>query len=62
MDEKLSWLLECHYNMFHADLIQRAMYDDSVSLLDFVTGCVAIQQNERNSDDDEYVPSEFKNV
>lgn len=62
MNEKLSWLLQCHYNLFHADMIQRAMYDDSVSLLDFIVGCVAIHQSEKQSDDDEYTPSEFKNV
>lgn len=62
MNEKLSWLLESHYNLFHADLIQRAMYDDSVSLLDFINGCYAISKSEREGDNDEFVPTEFSNI
>lgn len=62
MDEKLSWLLESHYNLFHADMIQRALGDDTISLKDFVTGCVAIHTSERDTDDDEFTPNEFKNV
>ena len=62
MDEKLSWILESHYNLFHADMIQRAMYDNNVSLLDFINGCNAIRESERDTDDDEFTPEEFKNV
>ena len=62
MQEKLSWLLQSHYNLFHADLIQRAMTDTNVSIKDFILGCVAIHTSERDTDDDEFVPYEFENV
>ena len=62
MNDKLSWLLESHYNLFHADMIQRAMNDDSISIKDFVTGCVAIHTSERDTDDNEFTQKEFKNV
>jgi len=62
MLEKLSWLLQSHYNTFHADLIQRAMTDVNVSFKDFILGCVAIHTSERDTDDDEFVPEQFKNV
>ena len=62
MNDKLSWLLESHYNLFHADMIQRAMNDDSISLKDFIAGCVAIHTSERDTDEDEFTPNEFKNV
>ena len=62
MTEKLSWLLDCHYSLFHSDMISRAMHDDEVSLKDFITGCVAIHTSERDTDDDEFTPKEFENV
>ena len=62
MQEKLSWLLQSHYNLFHADLIQRAMTDTNVSIKDFILGCVAIHTSERDTDNDEFVPKEFENV
>ena len=62
MNEKLIWLLDCHYNLFHAHLIGRALYDENVSLRDFITGCVSIHQSEKEGDDDEFVPKEFENV
>ena len=62
MQDKLSWLLQSHYNIFHADMIQRAMNDDSISAEDFIKGCVAIHTSERDTDDDEFTPAEFQNV
>lgn len=62
MNDKLSWLLESHYNLFHADMIQRAMNDDSISLKDFIVGCVAIYTSERDTNDNEFTPIVFKNV
>ena len=62
MQDKLSWLLQSHYNTFHADMIQRAMNDDSISAEDFIKGCVAIHTSERDTDDDEFTPAEFENV
>lgn len=62
MQDKLSWLLQSHYNTFHADMIQRAMNDDSISAEDFIKGCVAIHTSERDTNDDEFTPAEFQNV
>ena len=62
MNNKFAWLLDCHYNIFHSIMIQRAIYDDSVSLDDFITGCEQISISERDTDDDEFTPKEFKNV
>ena len=59
MNEKLSWLLESHYNLFHADMIQRALNDDSISLQEFVDGCTAIDASERYTENDEFTPKEF---
>ena len=60
--EKLSWLLSSHYNMFHADMILRAAFDESISQTDFLRGCVDIHQSEKNDGSDEFTPVEFKNV
>ena len=57
-DGKLEWLLNCHYNMFHADMIWNAMHDDNISIQDFMSGCVAIHKAE-SEDDDEFTPKEF---
>ena len=62
MNEKLSWLLDCHYNLFHSDLINRALHDDRVCFADFIKGCVDIHLAELDDDGDEYVPKEFKNI
>lgn len=62
MADKLSWILEHHYNLFHADLIERAIFDKDISLGDFICGCVQIGISEKDADDDEFVPDEFKNV
>ena len=62
LQNKLSWLLQSHYNTFHADMIQRAMNDDSISAEDFIKGCVAIHTSERDTNDDEFTPAEFQNV
>ena len=59
---KLGWLLDSHYNMFHADMISRALHDDSVTIQDFIHGCVSIAMAERDMDDDEFIPKEFENV
>lgn len=59
---KLGWLLASHYNMFHADMISRALHDDSVTIQDFIHGCVSIVMAERDTDDDEFTPKEFENV
>lgn len=58
---KLSWLLDAHYNLFHADMICRAIHDESISIEDFIHGVTMINTAERN-DEDEFTPEEFKNV
>lgn len=62
MNEKLMWLLEIHFNLFHSDLISRAFHDDNVSLEDFISGCEKIGLAEGEDYYDEFVPEEFKNV
>ena len=62
MEEKLSWLLETHYNLFHADMISRAFFADGVSLETFIRGCVDVHMSERDSEDSEFTPDAFKNV
>ena len=61
MNEKILWFLESHFNLFHADLINRAIYDESVSLEDFIRGCKLIMETECG-DDDEFVPVKFMGV
>jgi len=60
--EKLSWLLSSHYNMYHADMILRAAFDDSISQTDFLRGCVDIHQSEKDTDDTEFSPKGWENV
>lgn len=60
--EKISWYLQTRHNMFHADMIQRAMFDENISLADFITGTTEIVVSERDTDDDEFTPTQFQNV
>ena len=60
--EKLSWFFEQYYNLFHADMICRAILDDSVSANDFINGVIAIGLVESDDDSDEFTPEEFINV
>lgn len=56
-DEKISLFLTDRYSMFHADLIQRAMFDDSIDKEAFMRGIYLIDESFRSMDDnDEYVP------
>ena len=50
--DKLGALLEQRYSLFHADLIMRAISDESVSREDFMHGCEEILANE--GDNEEY--------
>ena len=61
MQKKVEWFLEQHFNLFHAGLINRAIYDDTISLDDFVKGCRLIMETEEG-DDDEFVPAEFMGI
>ena len=62
MDEKLKWLLDNQFNLFHADIIWNALHDENISLDKFIAGYNAIKASERDTDDDEFVPEEFKNL
>ena len=53
--EKVNYLLLQSYNMFHADMILRAIQDDTLSLNDFIHGRNLIKGAERE-DLDEFVP------
>ena len=59
---KLSEILREHFNLFHADMICRAVQDDTISVEDFKLGVLAIKSAENNSFDDEFTPQQFKNV
>ena len=58
MEEKIKWLLEHKYNLFHADVINSALHNGKVTLENFRRGCVAIETAEEN-DDDEFEPDWF---
>ena len=62
MNEKLSWVLQYHHNLFHADLIQNAISDDTIDISTFMQGYEKICIAERDTDDDEFVPAEFSNL
>lgn len=61
--EKISLFLADRYSMFHADLIQRAMFDDSIDKEAFMRGIYLIDESFRSMDDnDEYVPDGWEEV
>lgn len=61
--EKISIFLTDRYSMFHADLIQRAMFDDSIDNDTFMRGIHLIDESFRSMDDnDEYVPDGWEEV
>lgn len=61
--EKLAALLEYHYNLFHADLISRAITDGSISIDAFKEGIKDIGISEKFDDDtDEFIPKEWEEV
>lgn len=58
---KVNYILTQKYNIFHADLIARAIQDDNMSIEDFWSGCLTIDAVEF-IDDDEHVPDGWENV
>ena len=60
--DKLSEILRNHFNLFHADMIYRAVQDDTISVEDFKLGVLAIKSAENKSFDDEFIPQQFQNV
>lgn len=59
--EKVNSFLKRKYNIFHADLITRAMQDESISVDKFVIGCNLIDIAEQQ-DNDYFVPSGWEEV
>ena len=59
--EKANCFLKLKYNIFHADLITRAMQDESISVRQFDIGCYLIAIAEQQ-DKDEFVPKGWEEV
>lgn len=59
--EKVNYILKLKYNMFHADLITRAIQDESISVDKFEIGCNLIGIAEQQ-DNDYFVPSGWEEV
>lgn len=59
--EKVNCFLKRKYNIFHADLITRAMQDESISVRQFEIGCYLIAIAEQQ-DKDEFVPKGWEEV
>lgn len=59
--EKANCFLKLKYNIFHADLITRAMQDESISVEEFEWGCITIDAAEFTNED-EFVPSGWEEV
>ena len=61
--EKISLFLADRYSLFHADLILRAMTDDSIDNDAFMRGIYLIDESFRTMEDnDEYVPDGWEEV
>ena len=59
--EKVNSLLMTRYNIFHADLITRAVQDESISVEQFEIGCGLIAIAEQQ-DNDYFVPGGWEEV
>lgn len=59
--EKVNCFLKRKYNIFHADLITRAMQDESISVEQFEIGCGLIAIAEQQ-DKHEFVPKGWEEV
>lgn len=59
--EKVNCFLKQKFNIFHADLITRAMQDESISVEEFEGGCITIDAAEFINED-EFVPSGWEGV
>lgn len=59
--EKVNCFLERKYNLFHADLIARAIQNDRITVEKFEIGCGIIAIAEQQ-DKDEFVPKGWEEV
>ena len=59
--EKVNSFLKMKFNIFHADLITRAIQDENISVEEFERGCITIGAAEFINED-ELVPSGWEEV
>lgn len=59
--EKVNYILKRKYNIFHADLITRAIQNDRITLEQIEIGCGIIAIAEQQ-DKDEFVPKGWEEV
>lgn len=59
--EKANCFLKLKYNIFHADLITRAIQSENISVEEFEGGCITIDAAEFINED-EFVPSGWEEV
>lgn len=59
--EKVNCFLERKYNLFHADLIARAIQNDRITVEQFKVACGVIAMAE-SVDGDEFVPKGWEEV
>ena len=59
--EKVNYILKRKYNIFHADLITRAVQKDRITVEQFKIACGVIAMAER-SDGDKFVPKGWEEV
>lgn len=58
LEDKIYELLRYHRNLFHADVVYRALMNENISVDRFIAGYKKIVESERDGVD-EYVPEEF---
>lgn len=59
--EKVNYILKRIYNIFHADLITRAVQNDRITVEQFKIACGVIAMAE-SVDNDEFVPKGWEGV
>lgn len=59
--EKVNCFLKQKFNIFHADLITRAIQDENISVEEFEGGCITIDAAEFINED-EFVPSGWEDI
>lgn len=58
--DKLSIVLTYHFSMYQADMLERAIFDESIDADTFQKGLEDLEKyRATNAEDDEYTPEEF---
>lgn len=57
-EEKIEWLTTHHRNLYQAEVVQRAIFDEKISVEDFAKGYEEIEKSEF-WDDAEFIPEVF---